>query len=251
MSDIVLSKLEEFTKLGGNINGRTGIDRWKARVTTYLKQLFGNELADEFSQVGDWEDNWEELESCLGFLEALSAKIQGGIPLGETQSSSVFSPPPATHVHGVPHRDKKVFVVHGHDAAAKEATARFLEKLGLDAIVLHEKPNMGQTVIEKFELFSDVGFAVVILTPDDEVYPKQKESEKKPRARQNVILELGYFVGKLGRRRVAALYSGGIEMPSDYQGVVYIELDSPGAWRTKLAQELVQAGMGINLSGLI
>src|SRR5690606_627542 len=91
---------------------------------------------------------------------------------------------------------RKVFVVHGHEDGASEAVARFLEKLGLEAIILMEQANQGRTIIEKFEAHGDVGFAVVLLTPDDEGYAKGKPPQ--PRARQNVIFELGYFVGRLG-----------------------------------------------------
>jgi predicted nucleotide-binding protein len=145
---------------------------------------------------------------------------------------------------------KAVFLVHGHDEAAKESTARFVEKLGLRAIILHEQPNAGKTVIEKFEAHSNVGFAIVLLTPDDIGAPRNKSNETKPRARQNVILELGYFMGKLGRGRVCALYKEGVEIPSDYQGILYIQMDSAGAWRMALAKEIKNAGIDVDLNKL-
>jgi predicted nucleotide-binding protein len=147
---------------------------------------------------------------------------------------------------------REVFVVHGHDGEAKESVARFLEKLGLVPIILHEQPSQGRTVIEKFEISSkNVAFAVVLLTPDDVGGTTDEATDLRPRARQNVILELGYFMGRLGRTRVCALYKGGVELPSDFQGVVYIEFDPAGAWRTKLAQELLGAKITIKLEGLI
>ena len=149
------------------------------------------------------------------------------------------------------HQTKKVFLVHGHDNEAKETVARFIERLSLVPVILHEQPNSGRTVIEKFEVFSDVGFAVVLLTPDDVGASSKNQKSLNPRARQNVILELGYFMGKLSRFRVCALYKQGIEIPSDYQGVLYIELDSVGAWKRKLAQELVEANFSIDMDGLL
>ncbi|MBW8832095.1 MAG: nucleotide-binding protein [Burkholderiales bacterium] len=129
---------------------------------------------------------------------------------------------------------------------------RFLEKLGLQPIILHEQANSGRTVIEKFELYSnDIAFAVVLLTPDDYDESITKPDASRPRARQNVILELGYFMGRLGRTHVCALHKGGVELPSDYQGVLYIEIDSTGAWKAKLAQEFVQAKLSIDLSALL
>ena len=128
--------------------------------------------------------------------------------------------------------------------------ARYLERLGLETVILHEKANEGRTVIEKIEAHSDVGFAVVLLTPDDIGGLKREGVQAQPRARQNVILELGYFLAKLKRSRVCALYVPGVEIPSDYP-VLYIELDGKGGWRTLLAQELSNARMPINLAGLL
>lgn len=99
----------------------------------------------------------------------------------------------------------RVFVVHGRDDRMKVAVARVLERLGLTPVILHEQPDKGRTIIEKFADYSDVGFAVVLLSPDDAGYLKEESSEKaRPRARQNVIFELGYFIGKLGRENVLA-----------------------------------------------
>lgn len=147
---------------------------------------------------------------------------------------------------------KKVFIVHGHDSLVKTDVARTVEKLGLDAIVLHEQPNEGKTIIEKFERdASQVSFAIALLTPDDVGYPENKPGEKKPRARQNVILELGYFCGILGRSNVCVLYKGNVEIPSDYLGVVYVQLDEAGAWRFNLAKELKRSGMAVDLNKLV
>jgi predicted nucleotide-binding protein len=145
-----------------------------------------------------------------------------------------------------------VFVVHGHDNEAKESTARLLQRLGLEPIILHEQPSGGRTIIEKFEVYSNsVVFAVVLLTPDDLGAAASSSSDLNKRARQNVILELGYFMGRLGRTRVCALHRGGIELPSDYQGVIYIEMDAAGAWKRQLAQELVQCKIPIALEALL
>ena len=104
----------------------------------------------------------------------------------------------------------------------------------------------GRTIIEKFEDFAHVGFALVLLTPDDEGRLRDDKGDFKPRARQNVILELGYFLGKLGRERVCALVKEGVERPSDYDGVVYIPLDDSGGWEMKLIRELKSAGYDID-----
>jgi predicted nucleotide-binding protein len=137
---------------------------------------------------------------------------------------------------------RRVFIVHGHDEAAKQSVARFLEQLKFQAIILHEQANQGRTIIEKIESNRDVGFAVVLLTPDDECVTP---AGNKKRARQNVILELGYFISHLGRDRVAALKKGDVELPSDVMGVVYTEFDDRGAWKMDLARELKAAGYSI------
>lgn len=139
---------------------------------------------------------------------------------------------------------RKVFVVHGHDEAAKEAVARFLERLDFEAIILHEQASKGRTVIEKIEAHGDVGFAVVLLTPDD--IGGLAGASTQARARQNVILELGYFLGRLGRSRVSAFRKGDVEVPSDFGGVVYENFDRSGAWKQALGKELAAAGFDID-----
>lgn len=143
---------------------------------------------------------------------------------------------------------RNVFVVHGHDDGAKDSVARFLEKLKLRPIILHEQPNEGMTVMEKFEYHSKAGFAVVLLTPDDIGCVRNKPKEKKLRARQNVIFELGYFIGILGRNKVCALYKNGVEIPTDYQGILYLSMDSGENWRLLLAKEIKKAGLDIDLN---
>jgi predicted nucleotide-binding protein len=139
---------------------------------------------------------------------------------------------------------RKIFIVHGHDDGARETVARFVERIGLEAVILHEQANQGRTIIEKVVANSDVGFAVVLLTPDDEGCVKGGEPE--PRARQNVLLELGYFIGRLGRDKVCALKRGTLEIPSDFAGVVWETMDSNGGWKSALARELEAAGHSID-----
>lgn len=141
---------------------------------------------------------------------------------------------------------RKVFVVHGHDHGARDAVARFLEKIELNAIILQEQPDQGLTIIEKFENYAaQVGFAVVLLTPDD-LGGVVSGSAQATRARQNVIFELGFFVGKLGRGRACLLRKGDIEIPSDLYGVIYTDLDAAEGWKLKLVKELKAAGLSFD-----
>ncbi|WP_456293241.1 TIR domain-containing protein [Pseudomonas sp. AK106] len=143
----------------------------------------------------------------------------------------------------------KVFIVHGHDDASRHMLANFLTKLGLESIVLQEQPDRGRTIIEKFEQTSEVGYAVVLLTPDD-VGSAVQTNLPLARARQNVIFELGYFAGKLGRGRVCLLKKGDVEIPSDLFGVVYTELDPHDGWKMRLVREMKEAGLEFDASKL-
>jgi len=172
------------------------------------------------------------LKSCIDQLESVvsqPAKLQAGRPFND-----------------------QIFLVHGRNEGIRESVARFVESLGLSITILHEQPNRGQTIIEKFEEYSDVRFAVVLLTGDDRGGLADRSPETvHPRARQNVILELGFFLGKIGRDRVCALYEPGLEIPSDYSGVLFVELDANRRWQVELAKELKAAGFHVDMNRLL
>lgn len=187
--------------------------------------------------IEEVEDYWEEDTEAAKVLKKLKLQQPGEDRKKEHQ------PLPNT---------REVFVIHGRDKAAKQKVARFLEKLDLTPVILHEQPNQGQTIIEKFEQHAQVGFAVALLTPDDGGALQGEAEHGKPRARQNVVFELGYFLGRLGRKRVCALVKGeDLERPSDYAGVVYIPLDDYGGWERKLFKELKEAGFEIDANRIV
>jgi predicted nucleotide-binding protein len=144
----------------------------------------------------------------------------------------------------------KVFIVHGRDDLAKTEAARFIEKLGFSAIILHEQASSGKTIIEKIEAHTNVGFAIVLYTPCD-IGGLAGEKTQKSRARQNVVFEHGYLIGKLGRNNVCALVKGDVEIPNDISGVVYVSLDSHNAWHLSVAKELRNAGYSVDLNKII
>lgn len=145
--------------------------------------------------------------------------------------------------------NKRVFIVHGHDNEAKQETARTLEKAGYEAIILHEQPNLGNTIMEKLERCTDVDYAIVLYTECDLGRAKEaSEAEEKYRARQNVVYEHGYLIGKLGREKVFALVKGDVETPGDISGVVYTPMDSAGAWKISLAKDMREAGLEIDMN---
>ena len=248
MQTAISKRLTALVEEGQGLDSSVFFDRWSLRVSGFLQAAMGPDQADDFYNLVT-SDSWDQHALRLGHLEGLLARAESKeVALHRTEASAADS---VSFPMSTPN-SRKVFVVHGHDNEAKEGTARFLQRLGLEPVILHEQASSGRTIIEKFEIYSgDIAFAVVLLTPDDVGCPGNGPNEPKPRARQNVILELGYFMGRLGRDRVCALHRGGVELPSDYQGVIYVELDTGGAWRTKLAQELVQAKLPIDLSGLL
>lgn len=145
----------------------------------------------------------------------------------------------------------KVFIVHGHDELALEQVTGFIKDIKLEPIVLKNQPNLGNTIIEKIEEYSDVGFAIVLYTPCDIGASINDKENTKKRARQNVVFEHGYLIGKLGRKNVCALVKDDIEKPNDISGLVYIEFDQQKAWRFNIARDMKKLGYDIDLNNLI
>lgn len=143
--------------------------------------------------------------------------------------------------------NKKIFIVHGHDNTMKLEVDSFLKQLEFETIILNNQANNGNTIIEKLEENSNVGFAIVLLSPCDEGRRKGT-NELRSRARQNVILELGYFIGLLGRTRVCTLKKTDVEEPSDFTGIVYTDYDNAGGWKLLLVRELRSAGYNLDMN---
>lgn len=146
--------------------------------------------------------------------------------------------------------EKDIFIVHGHDAGLKNEVARFLEQMGLNPIILHEQTSGGLTIIEKIEKYSNVGFGIVLYTPDDVGRLNSQSANIQPRARQNVIFEHGYLIGKIGRNNVVALVKDEVETPNDISGVVYVNYSQNGAWKFAISKELREVGYPIDLNRL-
>lgn len=216
--------------------------KWDLLNVEILRRSFSDDtILNEYKSIqltkyyGDWEDKLGTHETRVRkrvtFLESVAERINKKL-IPESGEGG-----PSKRSGG-----ERVFIIHGHDEASKSQVARLVQRLDLVPIILSERPNRGRTIIEKLERNSDVAYAVAILTPDDVV--------GKPRARQNVILELGQFMSKLGREKVAILYTPEVELPSDIKGVAYIELDKSGAWQYNLAKELKAAGLQVDMNKL-
>src|SRR5574341_912949 len=201
---------------------------WNEYNEEMLRRMFTSpKIAEEYREWGGLvalgggrspEEEIEELHDSINNkirrLSSVNQRLEL-IPLvpgvGQVQRAPRA---PATVASG------KVFVVHGHDDAVRETVARFISKLELTPVILHEEASEGRTIVEKLEHHGDVGYAIVLLTPDD--VGGTSPDKLQSRARQNVVLELGYFLGRLGRDHVCALYKGELELPSDFLGVIYI-----------------------------
>jgi len=233
---------------------------WRDFNSTYLDQVSNNnDLSFESSaNVGSgaiWgdetvysrlEDLKEEMPEYIHRLEVIYEKIDI-IDLEEGVVSSKVD------IKKSQIDLKKVFIVHGHDENLLLKVNNFLKLVDFEPIILHKQLNKGKTIIEKFEHYSDVGYAVILMSPDDlacsaQDFDDTKEEERlsllKPRARQNVILELGFFIGKLGRDKVSIIYPKTMEHPSDINGVTYIEIDELDEWQGKLKEEIKTSLLG-------
>lgn len=237
---------------------KTDYYKWNDYNSELLKQSFNKE-SNEYRETYDYVNSYafvlggrqdelkefkEDVGSKIENLRRLVAKIDLlKTDVEEKQLRTEIDSTTGTNL-------QDVFVVHGHNNEIKIDVARTLEKLGLNPIILHEQPNNGKTIIEKFETYANVGFAIVLLTDDDEGKGK-KETDLKLRARQNVILELGYFIGRLGRNRVCPLYSKGVELPTDISGVLYIEIDQGDTWKIRMVKELKAAGYDVDANKIL
>lgn len=197
-------------------------------------------LRSEFD-LGRWElgrTHWaikdEPLFEILGRRKILSQEqiaraLQSRVG---TQQAPIQQP-----AAGERFNQTQIFIVHGQDEISKLEVSTFVSSLGLEPIILHQQASLGQTIIEKIEHYSNVGFGIVLYTPCD-VGHKAGTLTLRYRARQNVVFEHGFLIGKLGRARVAALVKGDVETPNDISGVVYVGLDEAGTWKDALVREL-------------
>lgn len=167
-------------------------------------------------------------------LRAVTARPSAA-PLAQRSSTTL-------NVAGNDNSSREVFIAHGHDNALKNTIARFVAALGLIPIILHEQADHGETIIAKLEAQRSTGFAIVLCTGDDVGCAATRAVDAgnwQRRARQNVVLELGFFLGCLGRPRVCAVVADGVEIPSDIDGVLFAPI---AEWQQKLFDRLSDCG---------
>ena len=243
------NKIIDFVKTGSFIK----------RISNIILRKYGGREENLFSfaytvsMVHLYKD-YREMESATGPAKQQAFEIGRLVGLPDEIIDKCIKnglPELMDYIEKTQPSKRKIFLVHGRDSGTKEMVARYLSKLQLDPVILHEQPNVGKTIIEKFELYSNVSYAVVLLTPDDIGRLNTVGEIERVRARQNVIFEFGYFIGKLGRHNVFGLKKGDIEVPSDYSGILYIDMDEGGAWRLLLAREMKAAGLEVDVNKAI
>ena len=249
VSDLLVSQAEAQARLQARLELIADVQSdkldhctWYDDTMTELDAIFASRARDYFFNESGFKFAYimhkgrqfrgANLDRTTGILKRMIEGLRG-------TNNQIDSEPTAI-------QSKKVFIVHGHDETLLLRVKEVLSSQSLTPVILKDAPNGGATIIEKFERNSDVGFAVVLLTADDEGQSKSDVDNTKSRARQNVILELGYFIGRLGRARICALNDEQVELPSDFHGVIYTPLDGGGAWRFKLLDELKHAGYSID-----
>ena len=239
--------------------------KWESAVRYLLKDAFGDDSKElkefedtryhPFSAVmGDTEGNErrshesfnEGLDRATALLGAYAARLE----YLESKGSLAESPRRGAD-GGESTESRKVFIVHGRDSGTVAEVKNVVSALKLDPVILGEQPDRGRTIIEKFEDYAEVPYAIVLFTPDDAGGLADDTEHPMPRARQNVVLELGFFLGRLGRDKVCVLVKDKVEFPSDYQGVVYEPMDEDGGWRLRLVKELEAAGMDVDANRLV
>lgn len=235
---------------GREFEAHDAFQNWSASVADWLDEhapasgLSAEWSALETSNIMAGSGYDPSLQGWIGYRKAVQNRLMWLSRLARLQNMA------ESHLsrREPPSPSGRVFVVHGRDEALREQVARLLEQIGLQPVILHEQPNRGRSILEKFVDYSDVSFAIVILTGDDEGRMRGIDTPLLHRARQNVLFELGFFVGKLGREYVAALYEEGVELPSDYQGILFTPVDTVGAWRYVIARELRDARLAVDLN---
>lgn len=250
----VINTHDELIKL------KNDFSNWSDYNSEYLKHAFNKE-------INEYKKRYDDSGSFIGFVSTsrkspaqelidfksrIVSKVDNLIKLRlksellkTTLEEKIEDKPTVVEKN----RDQ-VFIVHGHDEAAKTKTARFIEKLGFMPIILHEQASGSKTVIEKIEAYSNVGFGIVLYTPCDVGAKKDANLTYKNRARQNVVFEHGFLIGKIGRENVCALVKDDIETPNDISGVVYVKMDDDDAWHLKVARELRNSGYNVDLNRL-
>lgn len=219
-----------------SMGDKVAYSTWKMQCLVYLQRVLKDDMA--FKRFEEQGKLFEAHSYNPSYIEAMIGILNAYLQIDFSENESVSNDKK---------QSDKVFVVHGHNEAVNQEVARTIEKLGLEAVILREQPNSGKTIIEKFEKYAkDVNFAVILLTADDKI-----DGVEKYRARQNVIFEMGYFMGALGRNHVMCLLQEQVEKPGDIEGIVYALIDNSGVWKFSMVKELKACGYMVDANQIM
>lgn len=219
------------------------INKWQLTSKEILISAFG----ESHRYVSSFERTRTNKDSGFNYKREFTSEVNEGLSVLESISETLNMGLDNDNSKAAKQTSNKVFIVHGHAEAVNQEVARTIEKLGLEAVILREQPNSCKTIIEKFEEYAkDVNFAVILLTADDKI-----EGVETFRARQNVIFEMGYFMGALGRHNVMCMLQENVEKPGDIDGVVYTMIDKAGVWKYSLVKELKACGYNVDANKVL
>jgi predicted nucleotide-binding protein len=242
---VLVREEEEYNKW------RLDQKRWNERTKAALRHVYADDdAADEFYSYAEppsfiggydaWQQNfesdYEDVGKALNVLRSLTERLQ-------YDDAPEPSPTAAPQSSSDGNKDPVVFIVHGHDTGFRETVARWLEKEGpsdLEVVILDEQPDRGRTVLEKLEDHADESVYTVVLFTGDDIGAVKGSEDVRPRARQNVVFEFGWFCGLIGRENVGVIFSPDVELPSDLNGLVYIPVSD---WEKRLRRELKASGL--------
>lgn len=253
IKDLILEG-EKLKSQAGNLFGTKRSNMSDSEYISWLKQSVNSikKLGESGKDLTKGIENDPDIQfSYEHNVENILGNLQAALKIAEEHSVKSQKNTKNKYYRKTKRNINKVFIIHGHNETAKQTVARFIEHLGLTPIILHEQPNRGRTLIEKvLDHTEDVNFAVALLTSDDIGYSRKSKIKKENRARQNVIFELGLFIGILGRQKVVAMCEKNVKSPSDYDGVVYIPFGNAEGWKLKLAKELKEVFKFIDLNNV-
>ena len=250
----IISEIDDLISKGVTSSDVT-FSKWENKAKSFLLSIYNKDDYQyqefdnisfhytDFCEINGFGPSINQVDVCRKGLLTAKGQLENILETMEEENGSSVS---ISDSEANIQKYDKVFIVHGHDGELKQSVARIIEKQGIEAIILSEQANKGRTIIEKFEAYSDVSGAICLFTADDFGRAK-KDSSDNIRARQNVVLETGYFMGKLGRDHIVILADNGIEMPSDLSGVVYTDTKS---WKIDLLKELKAMGYTVDFNKL-
>ena len=263
--ELLQRRIEELDSLPSKINKNddsSEFSKWKINTIATIQNIFFDTKYLDFGKIRyikmslNYVPELEEikayndgLKKARGFLESYIKEIEEfwedtkKVSL-KLKNEQFISKQPKKEIKS---KSNDIFIVHGHDDGLVAKIQLFLKKIGLNGVVLHEQANLGKVILEKLEYYTNVDFAIILYTPCDLGKAKNDE-EWKSRARQNVVFEHGYLMGKLGRENVVFLIDGNIETPGDISGAVYSSLSNH--WQFDILKELKAVGYDVNANDL-